>query len=125
MWTYGTGKPGANGIPKLSAKTTPFLGTTGTLQLGNGLPGAVPYVILGLQIAAIPFDAGTLFVAPLVVTPLVPWSPAGNLDLPIALPSDPALVDVNVYFQYLFVDPAAAGFNHTAQSNGLRWRLGF
>jgi FG-GAP-like repeat len=122
---YGLGKPGTNGIPDLSAADAPFLGSTATLRLGNGLAGAVPHLVLGVQSAAIPFDGGQLLVAPLILTTLAPLSTTGSLDLLFVLPADPALVDLTIYWQYFFVDPLATGFLHTAQSNGLSWRLGF
>ncbi|MGQ0552526.1 MAG: hypothetical protein ACT4PU_04840 [Planctomycetota bacterium] len=122
---YGLGKPGAFGVPRLAALDLPTLGLGSSIQLTNGLPGAMPVLLLSTQSAELPFDAGTLHVVPQFVFWLnVPIPADGTLTLPGTLPEDPAFCGFTLYHQMLFVDPAAAGPKHTAQSNGLARTFG-
>jgi len=122
---YGVGKPGAFGIPRLAALDLPTLGLATSIQLTNGRPGAMPVLFLSTQSAALPFDGGTLHLVPQFVFPLPVAIPAnGTLTLPGTLPGDPALCGFTLFHQVLFVDPAATGSKHTAQSNGLARTFG-
>lgn len=122
---YGAGKAGSNGVPLLMGLGAPLLGGSSGLRIEHGLAGATPVMLIGTAAASIPFDLGALLVAPGgPIIALPPFPASATLDLPFALPSDPLLCGVAAYFQSLHVDPAAAGFLHTAQSNGLEWTLG-
>ena len=80
-------------------------------------------LFFGLVQTQLPFDGGFLYVQPLTTLSL-PIGPSGGFVLPVQLPSDPTLCGFPVYFQVIYVDPNAGGFNHTAQTNGLAWTLG-
>ncbi len=122
---YGTGKPGTNGIPTLSSLVPPTLGLTSNLTITGGLPGAsAVFVFLGIAPATIPFDAGTLLVAPVLILALPALGSSGDLTVPVAIPADPNLCGFTVRFQVGFLDRLAAGPYHTALTNGLHWTLG-
>jgi hypothetical protein len=122
---YGLGKPGAFGVPHLAALDLPTLGLSSSIQLTNGRPGALPVLFLSTQSAALPFDGGTLHLVPQFVFPLgAPIAPDGTMTIPGTLPGDPALCGFTLYHQMIFVDPAASGFYHTAQTNGLARTFG-
>lgn len=122
---YGTSKPGSAGTSALVSIVPPHLGTTCNLTILGGTPGATQVLLFaGFAPATTPFDGGTLRVHPTFMLPLPALSGSGGLTLPVPLPADPALCGFSVYFQAMFVDPAAAGFYHTAQTPGLRWILG-
>lgn len=121
---YGSGKPGANGIPVL-AGSSPVLGAPAQLILGNGLPGAAPWLLVGFAPASQPFDGGQLSVLPSLALPLPAFDGTGQIALPLLLPDDPSLCGASAYFQALFQDPAAAGPYHTAQTRGLAWTFEF
>lgn len=120
---YGIGKPGALGVPTLASNAPPALSTTSNLTLTGGLPGATPTILFaGVSPASLPFDGGSLLVNPGFVVNLPPLDSSGGFTLPV--PIDNSLCGLHVYFQVTFYDPSAAGFYHTALSNGLHWTLG-
>ena len=120
---YGQGKPGTFGVPVLQSNNPPVLGQVADLTLTNALPGASSLWFVGLVQTQIPFDGGFLYTNP-ILTLTLPVPPNGSLSLPVPLPADPTLCGFPAYFQVMFVDPGASGFNHTAQTNGLAWVLG-
>lgn len=119
---YGAGKPGQFGVPGLGAGT-PVLGAVFAVQLQQALPSAVFLLLLGDQVAAVPFDGGTILnnaSSGLVGT----TDPAGSWVLQVPLPDEPALCGAVVYAQaWVPGDPGAAGAGWAA-SNGLRIALG-
>lgn len=122
---YGAGKPGTNGVPTLAAVNLPLVGQLSSIQLGNALPGAIPTLILGLAPASLAFDGGTLLAAPTILLSIpVPVPASGTLTIQGSIPNDAALCGLTLYHQILFVDPGAAGFYHTAQTNGLARTFG-
>ena len=97
------------------------------LTLSGGLPGASPVLMfIGFAPAALPFDGGTLLATPTFTVSLPPLNGAGSISIPIpiALDTTPAGCGVHLYFQAIFADPGAAGFYHSAQTNGLDWTIG-
>jgi hypothetical protein len=124
--TYGTGKPGTNGVPTLTALSPPVLGESSTVLLGNALPGALPILFLGVSAASIPFDGGLLLNGATWIIPIpVPVFPDGTLPLIGTLPLDPALCGFSLYHQVMFADPAAGGYYQLAQTAGLRRTFGY
>ncbi len=122
---FGIGKPGSIGTPSLTSTSPPALGTVSDLTITGGRPATGPvFVIVGLTRASIPFDGGTLLVTPTATVVLPALDGTGSLTVPVPLVAGVASCGASVYFQAMFVDPGAAGFNHTAQSNGLHWILG-
>jgi FG-GAP-like repeat/FG-GAP repeat len=120
--SYGSGKQGAFGVPKLTS-TPPRIGSTATLSLSYLAP-VTGLLLVGLDPIAFPFDGGTLLVDPIVFAPLALVAP-GTVSLPIPVPAVAALSGSNVYMQAMFVDPLASGPYDTAQSAGLRWVIGY
>lgn len=121
--SYGLGKPGTNGIPRIDANQPGYLGDTLEINLVNGLAGATPALLIGLGRANIPFDGGEILVANPKLTVLPPLDGNGRATLSGNIPDAPALCGVSLYFQYLFVDPGATGT--TAQSHGFQRSLGY
>lgn len=122
---YGIGKPGTNGVPRLSSSAPPKLGATSDLTLSFGLPGATSvFVVAGLSPASINFDKGRLLVTPGTFTFVSGLDDTGGLVIPMTIPHDPLFCGANLYFQFGLVDPAAIGPYHTALSNGLHWTIG-
>lgn len=122
---YGTGKPGSTGTPLLDAPSPPVIGVDSPVRVSNALPGALSYLAIGVAPAALPFDGGTLLVAPIVVLPVpVPIAGDGTLVLHGVIPADPGLCGLEVFLQALVADPGAAGAYHLALTNGLKRKLG-
>lgn len=121
---YGSGKPGSLGVPSLIASAPPVLGGIVGIQLANALPGASPLLFVGVAPTNLAFDGGFLLVSPLFTITLPPLPPSGDLTLLAPLPADPALCELSLYLQSMFVDPGAAGAAKTAQTPGLQLNLG-
>lgn len=122
---YGAGKAGEFGVPHLVGLDLPTLGTSTSIQLSNGRPGALPVLFLGTQQAALPFDGGVIHLVPAFVLSIpAPIAVDGTLTLSGVLPGDAALCGLTLYHQMLFVDPLASGFYNTALTNGLARTLG-
>ncbi len=87
----------------------PTTGTSVTLQFA-GAPDDVAELLFALGTATTPlakFD-GLLLLAPPLFGPIsVPLGPAGRLDLPLVIPSDPALVGVVLHLQAWIHPPGA------------------
>ena len=118
--------PGTAGVPALSSSAPPALGQVADLTITNVLPGVHPVIqFFGLAPGSFPFDGGTLLVNPLLVSVFnLPFGPQ-SVSLQFQVPLDPSLCGLDLYFQYMIVDPGAAGFYQTAQTNGQRWTLGW
>lgn len=123
--SYGTGKPGTNGIPQLVAQDSPVLGEVSTVTITNGFPGAKPILILGISQTNIPWDGGTLLASlNLLIDIPVGILPNGTLPLSGLLPPDPSTCGVTIYHQVLIPDPGATGFYGLAMTQGLARTLG-
>ncbi len=122
--SFGVGKPGAAGVPGLAFDHPPVVGEPVTLELRDALPGAVPFLFWGATAAAVPFDGGTLHVAPFQVQALPTVDGTGTVDAAYLLPADPTLCGLVLVFQAMFVDPAASGTYQTAQTAGLEVVVG-
>lgn len=122
---YGSGKPGTHGVPELEAAAPAAFGAVADLRIENALPGALPLLLAGTP-AALPFEGGTLLVAPLAVIALpVPVAGDGTLSLSAPVPGNAALCGAAIALQMLFVDPGASGPHHVALTNGLLRTVGF
>ena len=120
---YGTGKPGANGMPLLSSSTAPNIGSLWTADLTNALGASPAWLILGYAPASTPFDGGTMLVNYTNVYP-VPTNGAGASQYSTVVPSNPGIIGLSVYWQVgIPNDPGAAGLGW-AMSNGLETMVG-
>ncbi len=122
--SYGSGKAGTFGVPNLTGSDAPHIGQSTTVSITNGYPGAPGILVVGTSSASIPFDKGTLLVNPSSVLALPPLNGSGAYSFVVNNSSNPAFCGANVYFQGIFVDPNATGYNHTSQTRGLHWTLG-
>lgn len=119
--SYGSGKAGTGGIkPVLSTQNLPAIPSTNfTITVANGLPFASPLLFLGLGPLALPFDGGTLLVAPLTILALPPLNALGRIDLVVPISGTGSSCGLTTYLQVMYFDPGAAGFYKTAQTNGI------
>ena len=123
--SLGGGKPGSVGIPELSSNSVPVPGQNDVLALKNALVGASPFLLWGLDQAAIPFDEGILHMSDPHLVPMPVVSGLGQVGIGWTVPSNPAICGVSIYVQAMFIDPGASGGYYTAQSNGLELVIGY
>jgi hypothetical protein len=82
------------------------------------------YLLYGFAPTSVPFDGGTVLVLNAFVVLLPGVAPTNSLPLGFDLPADASFCGISIYMQALYVDPAASGNKHTAQTAGLHWVLG-
>ena len=122
---FGTGKPGSNGVPLLTALSNPVAGKSHVVSLKNALIGAQPVLVWGLFEGSSGFDGGELLIADPHLIALPTVGVLGQVGVGWSVPDDPAACGLDVFAQAFFIDPGAAGPLHTAQSNGLRLTIGY
>ncbi len=105
---YGSGFPGALGVPNLSTATLPLIGAPLSIDVGSSATATtLAVLLLGDSAAAIPLrKGGLLLVVPQVALPLI--VPPGGLTLIEDVPDDTALCGLTLVVQTLLVDPGAA-----------------
>ena len=116
-FNYGQGTPGSGGnIPNLSGiGGFPHVGSTSFgVAVTNGLGGANSTVVASLSEASLGLGFGTILIdlSQTVLTVLLPLSPGGPGQgiglLTTPVPSLPGLIGLEVFFQAVVDDPAAA-----------------
>ncbi len=105
---YGSGTPGASGVPALSLRGTSGLGGMVEAQV-RGLPATgLSLFAVGNQRSQSPLLGGTLLTQPMS-TVLATADASGTASLRLAIPFLPALRNAPIQVQCLAVDAAAAG----------------
>ena len=120
--SYGHGWPGTAGIPSLTARNDPVLGSPLTLDIDNSLGAPTSgWMFAGVESAS----SGTPWGGTFLVTPrwVITLSlPASGLAMTGALPADPNLDGLSVYLQMLELDPGAS--DNVSFTPGLELTLG-
>jgi len=121
----GVGKAGILGVPVLTAINTPVLPSNDfALKVTGAFPTLQGFFIFGFSLLSAPFAQGTLSPTPAVLLG-VNVSISGEMNLPLALPSNAAFCGATFYVQALIVgDFGAAGAQQTAQTNYLELVFG-
>jgi len=108
FWSnYGAGLGGTLGVPAITSRQNPLLGTTITVDVGNsfGMP-TIGLLVVGVQQGSFHTRFGAdLLVVPLVLLP-ISFS-FGSDSFTGALPTDPAYCGTSVFLQAVEVDPGA------------------
>lgn len=119
---YGTGFPGANGIPTLTAQGPPILGTTLHVDVGSSaINTTLAALLVGVNQTSVPMaKGGDLLVVPLLSIYLS--LPPTGMTIDEDVDADPALCGFELYVQTLVADPGAA--KKQAASAGLKLVLG-
>ncbi|MGQ0553457.1 MAG: hypothetical protein ACT4PU_09595 [Planctomycetota bacterium] len=122
---FGTGKPGALGVPVLSGVNLPVVPSANfALQTVNCFPGLLGYLVIGFSTINAPFDQGTLHPNINILIPVLA-NAGGQVLQPLFIPADPLYCGLTIYAQVLLMDdPGAAGDKQSAQSNGLSVTFG-
>lgn len=121
-----SGACGGNGIPSLSC-TSPLMGSSSSLTLGNVQPGSLSFHMLGFTDPNVPLTVlgapgckarttGDIFYPGVA-------SGAGQLQQSVALPADPSVLGVTFYAQGLSIDPGANQLG-ISFSNGVAATIG-
>ncbi len=120
---YGAGFTGTLGIPTLTARSPPVLGSILDVDVANSaVISTLAYLLVGAEAAAIPLSKGPeLLVVP--SSTLVLALPVGGATISECLDDDPALCGVEVYVQTMMLDTGAA--KGLSASPGLKLVLGY
>ncbi len=120
---YGSGFPGKNGVPSLTAQNDPVLGTTLYVDLGSSATAwTIAAILVGDHEASIPMrKGGDLLVVPLIVSIIA--LPSWGTTLDEDIDDDPLLCGLEFFAQTLIVDPGAA--KGQSASAGLKLVLGY
>lgn len=112
---YGSGCPGQNGVPVASSVGLPW---TGNREFSFSMHGGAPnqFALLLVGTAAQQLDLGPyglpgceLLVNPDMATVGVVTDPLGDSLVPLQIPALPGLAGFTAYYQWLCLDPGAAG----------------
>jgi len=124
----GAGLPGA--VPALTANGVPTIGTSFDVVLRDAVPNAPALFVFGnsdsswqslsLPLSLAPFGAAgcELLVAADLTEPTT-TDASGVATVPVAVPNDPALIDVAFYEQFAVLDLAANAFGFAFSNGGV------
>ncbi len=124
--TYGTGCAGSNGTPVLSFAGQSRLGKSLDVDLTGGAAGAPAFLNGGftnsspypIDLSAVGATSCSLYNDPLT-TLTTGTDPAGAARASLAIPVDTSLVGLQVYFQWLCIDPPANAAGLTTSNGGV------
>lgn len=130
MLQYGTGLEGSGGVtPLCSGSGSSNLGDDFTVDLEQGLGGALSLFVFGPTSAGLPFFGGTFLVDPVgaIFTMLQLGGAAGvpgdgSLPINVTTPNDPSLTGVSIFIQFVVDDDGAV--KGLSLSNGLELVIG-
>jgi hypothetical protein len=108
--------------PRLAAATWPRPGSPFGIDLSDNGALAPVALIAAFASANLPLAGCTLQVAPGQAFALLSSNAAGFANLPLPIPDVPTVLGMNVFFQSIVLDPAAAG--GLAMSTGLQATIG-
>lgn len=124
---YGSGCPGTGLlVPAITNVGWPLIGNAAFgVGVGNALPSSLGVVFWNTTSGNVPFSGCDVLVgAPINMQPVVFLDATGAGVAPFPIPNDPTLANVDVFFQYLVVDPNGPFLNLGVLSNGLAARIG-
>ena len=120
---YGVGKAGIGGTPALDALTLPIVPGVFSLGISNGPPNVTGWVLFSDKPIEVPFDLGTVYVAPDHVYP-IQTDANGNAQLDHPSLSK-LLCGLTAHAQVFFLgDPGAAGLWGSSHSARLTFTYG-
>ena len=118
---YGTGCPGSGGVqPYLAADGMPAIGTTFSLRVAGGAPGAPAVMLIASTRANIPILGCSLLVGPLLADVPLALDLDGRVRLPLSVALHLPQADLTV--QVVIADAGAANGLISA-TNGVELRL--
>jgi hypothetical protein len=125
---FGSGCPSSNGhLPRARLEPNPRLGTTVTVSMSGGTPGALPILLAGTELpiaARFEWTPGCLLlVQPWNFVFPGPVSALGRATVSVTIPANPSLAGAQLGFQWAIVDQAANATG-VVGSTGMRVMLG-
>lgn len=119
----GSGATFAGGIPTISADQPKIPSAAFTMTIANAPPSLPGSLLIGLTSIDVPFDAGHIYVAPILTLPIV-TDATGKMIVAVPL-TDSTLCGVIVHLQAFFPGAAGAlGLFKTAQTPRLTLTIG-
>ncbi len=125
---YGAGCPGTSGnVPSISATNAPHLGAPFNLRLDNARPTSPVALYVGFAPGELPIGGGCSLLWSLAAPSISLASVSdgrGEATVSVPIPDDLNLEGLQLYCQYVVIDPAGAYINLAAFSSGVRAILG-
>ncbi len=124
--TYGLGCLGSNGVPTIAATGLPQLGNAGfAIRLTQALPSTLAVLVTSEGSTNINLGGCYLLLdLPIVFGPTFATDAAGQVNVPLPIPNNPALVGYSLFCQWAVLDPAGPLLGALASSNGLQAQIG-
>ncbi|MCA8952899.1 MAG: VCBS repeat-containing protein [Planctomycetes bacterium] len=124
--SFGTGCPGQGGIvPQIGALGLPRLGTQFSVQVTQARPLAPAFLAAGLGYNPLALGGGCTFYVDLLIGTLLRFTDASGQALSAEfVPNAPALLGLDIFYQWAVFDPAGAYQGLVAFSDGLRAQVG-
>lgn len=124
---FGSGCPGASGIPQATGSGSATIGDRMTLDLERAAPNALALLVLGFERLSVPLDFLGATGCTLLTDPAMNWTvttnTAGRSSLALSIPVDPMMVGFHLYTQFGVLDATANTFG-LAASNGVDVTIG-
>jgi hypothetical protein len=127
MATYGASEMDSLGnLPTLNALSLPKVPSFAlNIQVANARPNASVIMLLGASPVALPFDGGTLLVAPSFILGVGATDAAGQLLLSTGVNENPNFCGSSVYMQAAIADRSSPSLYKVTLTNGLQLTFGF
>jgi hypothetical protein len=123
---YGAGCPGTGlQVPSITNVGWPLVGNAAFgVGVGNSPPSTIAVLIWSTTQADVPFSGCNILVGSVNTQPAIVLDPTGAGVSPFAIPNDPTLANLDVFFQYLVIDVNGPFLALGTLSNGLAARIG-
>lgn len=123
---YGAGCPGTGlQVPSITNVGWPLVGNAAFgVGVGNSPPSTIAVLIWSTTQADVPFSGCNILVGSVNTQPAIVLDPTGAGVSPFAIPNDPLLANLDVFFQYLVIDVNGPFLALGTLSNGLAATIG-
>ena len=128
-WTksYGAGCRGTNNLtPTIGASGIPRLGTSFSVDVEDAHTMSPAALFLSATEADLPVGACRLLLgAGLFALPPTVTDTTGRATMNLPIPADPTIAGLQIYGQYIIVDPNGLLFGNLSMSDGIRVLIAF
>jgi ELWxxDGT repeat protein len=120
---YGEGCSGTIGqVPQIGAPGgSPHIGQTFSISVAHAAPNSLALLVYNVTGVAVPLGPCTIYVAlPEIGSLLAVTDPVGYGSVGFAMPNDPSLVGLDVFWQWAVIDPVGPLLGFLSLSDAMR-----